>query len=295
MMGDSCLKRKRFFSPYILMLVLSLAVSNVIGSSNNLNTSEFPMNRSQIIQSIYAIQSNVIEIHVSIAFYEKLAFQLITKDHLPRVAPMLNSSTLLVLHRVERMTPSDPNDARTTLNMVVQNLDSLLCQLEKGGVKIVYEEPQQAAIGIWNGVRDPSGNIINLIERVDDVGDLSQPRVQNVSIIGTDIDRAVQFYSGVLGMEILTKDYDPVIPLRTEGVISNIALHGIAETNADVVYPGGTQTFLVFQVNDLQSVMERLKGQGVVFLHDSPQQAAPGEYAAFQDPFGLVHELLELK
>jgi catechol 2,3-dioxygenase-like lactoylglutathione lyase family enzyme len=243
---------------------------------------------------VYGIQTNVTDLDEAVGFYEALDFTLVSRDYFPRVAPMMNGNTLLVLHRVEKETPTDPNGARTSLNMAVKSLDAIIDTLAKQGIEIIHEEPQVAAIGIWKAIRDPFGNIINLIEHNHDVGNLEKPKVNNVSIVGTDIDRAVHFYSNVLGLDIFSVKYYPVIPLSVEGAVTNIALHAIAEKIVEKVYPDGTQTFLVFEVSDLSAAMDYLMNKGVEFLHDMPQQAAPGIYVAFKDPFGLVHELLEL-
>ena len=245
---------------------------------------------------IYAVQTNVTDLNRAVEFYQELGFELSTRDYFPRVAPMMNGKTMLVLHHVEKATPTGPSDARTTLNMAVRHLDSIVNEFKNNGIEIIHEEPQEAAIGKWKAIRDRSGNIINLIEPNRDIGDLEKPRVNNVSIVVTDMDRAVDFYCNKLGFDIFSVTYyPPVIPLRTKGVISNIALHESAEKNGQRDYPNGTQTFLVIQVDDLVASMDVLKTKGVEFLHDTPQQAAVGIYAAFRDPFGLVHELLEIR
>jgi len=244
---------------------------------------------------LYAIQTNVTDLDRAVSFYEDLGFFLVTKDHFPRVAPMKNNSTLLVLHKVEKLAPTDPEGARATLNLAVKNLDVIINKFKTKGIKIIHQEPQKAAIGFWKAIVDPFGNIINLIELNRPLENLEKPRVNNISIVGTDIDQAVHFYSNLLGLDIFSVKYYPVIPLKVEGVVNNIALHATADKTVEKIYPNGTQTFLVFEVQDLISTLEYLKSKGVELLHDTPQQATVGIYVAFRDPFGLVHEALELK
>ena len=279
--------------PIYIIIVFSV----VAGCFTQTALTEYVMNMALvgIHPKVYGIQTNVTDLDEAVGFYESLGFTLVSRDYFPRVAPMMNGETMLVLHRVENMTPTDPAGARTTLNLAVKNLDGIIDALEDKGIEIVHEERQVAAIGILKAIRDPFGNVINLIELNYDVGDLEKPKVNNVSIVGTDIDEAVHFYSNVLGFDIFSVKFYPVIPLSTEGVVTNIALHATAEKNVEKVYPDGTQTFLVIQVDDLVSAMEYMKSKGVEFIHETPQQAAPGIYAAFKDPFGLVHELLETR
>ena len=121
-------------------------------------------------------------------------------------------------------------------------------------------------------------------------------RVYAIQTNVTDLDKAVEFYDNLLGFDILSvKFYPPVIPLKTEGVIPNIAWHESAKRIAQIDYPKATQTFLVIQVENLVSAMAYLKGKGVKFIHNTPRRAAVGNYVAFRDPFGLVHELVELR
>lgn len=57
-----------------------------------------------------------------------------------------------------------------------------------------------------------------------------------------------------------------------------------------VGYSEEARTVLVFAVEDVEERFRSLKESGVVFLHSRP---TPQRYAAFVDPFGNVHEILE--
>ena len=272
-----------------IFLMISTSVYKVSGQKVELK-------KFNIKPKIYAVQINVTDLDQAVEFYKDLGFEIITKDYYPRVAPMLNGKTMLALHKVDKRTPTDPNGARTTLNLIVKDLSSKITELENKGIKIIHKASQKAAVGIWKAILDPFGNIVNLIENENFKGNLDRPKVYNISVVVTDMDRAVDFYDNILGFDIFSvKYYPPVVPLKTEGVISSIALHESADKPAVKKYPDGTQTFLVMQVDNLNATINYLKEMGVEFIHNTPQQAAIGIYAAFKDPFGLIHELVELK
>ena len=49
---------------------------------------------------------------------------------------------------------------------------------------------------------------------------------------------------------------------------------------------------LVFSVENLDEKIAKLKSEGVIFVHHTPNQNRWGRYAAFKDPSGIVHELM---
>ncbi|MBC3767137.1 VOC family protein [Neptunicella marina] len=98
------------------------------------------------------------------------------------------------------------------------------------------------------------------------------------------------FYVNVLGLEVIEE--------FAGGVKLNIGNHEV------YMFQGGMESIeyehgynanstLVFTVEDLDKQIEELKSKGVVFVHKSPNQNKWGRYAAFKDPSGIVHELME--
>jgi len=49
------------------------------------------------------------------------------------------------------------------------------------------------------------------------------------------------------------------------------------------------------ETDDLAATLNSLKEKGVELIHQTPQKCPVGVYAAFKDPFGNVHELLEFR
>ncbi len=277
------------------IVIAMLLCCAVICSCRSMETGQTESASISPKPKVFAVQVNVTDIDQAIAIYGELGFEVVTRDYHPQFVPMKNGRTRLTLHKVEKATETHPNVARTNINLKIDNLDDAVQRLANNGFEVIHKTPQKAAVGIWKSIRDPFGNIINLMQFNQTVEGSAKPEVYNVTIKVTDIDRAVDWYSNLLGFDILSvKYYPPVIPLRTDGVISNIALHETAERIAQIDYPNGTQTFLVIEVSDLLATMEYLKVRGVEFIYETPQQAPIGIYTAFRDPFGLVHELVEI-
>lgn len=119
-------------------------------------------------------------------------------------------------------------------------------------------------------------------------------KVGIVQINVSDMDDAIAWYRDVLGFEV-SKEHDhyPVaVDLVHEG--RRLLLHR-ANRPARIDYPNVAQTLVCFQTDDLAQTMSSLRQQGVELLHDAPQPFPAGVFAAFRDPFGNVHELVEFR
>jgi catechol 2,3-dioxygenase len=98
-----------------------------------------------------------------------------------------------------------------------------------------------------------------------------------------DMDRAVAFYTQVLGLELVRRDGDEWAELEAGG--TRLALHGARPDSA----PGGT---VVFRVDDLVVARAALEARGVAFDH-AGEVDGYASYALFRDPFGNGLQLIE--
>jgi len=119
-------------------------------------------------------------------------------------------------------------------------------------------------------------------------------KVAMVQINVSDMDQAIAWYQDVLEFEVAKEHYHyPVaVDLVHEGC--RLLLHR-AERPARIDYPDVAQTLVCLQTDDIAAHMKSLKHRGVELLHDVPQLFPAGVFAAFRDPFGNVHELVELR
>ncbi len=119
------------------------------------------------------------------------------------------------------------------------------------------------------------------------------PKIGIIQIGVTDLDRATQWYCEKLGFVTSEKcDLLPVaVELEHEGC--RLLLHR-AEKPAVIDYPNVAQTLICFQTDDIRKTLAELKRKDVELIHETPERFPEGLFAAFRDPFGNVHELVEL-
>lgn len=105
-----------------------------------------------------------------------------------------------------------------------------------------------------------------------------------------DLKVSKVFYSDVLGVEII-EERDDAIKLN----IGNHVVFMFQGTSQAVEYQHGynANSSLVFTVENLDEKIDDLKSKSVDFVHKSPNENRWGRYAAFKDPSGIIHELME--
>ncbi len=108
-------------------------------------------------------------------------------------------------------------------------------------------------------------------------------QVMQVAILVADMKKAVNFYSYVLGLPVITKS-DKTAEFRTDGV--SLAVKPREQA-------GGTGTTqITFQVADLEVVFNDAKRRGAKVLAP-PRTVDGGRVARLADPDGNIIELFE--
>lgn len=119
------------------------------------------------------------------------------------------------------------------------------------------------------------------------------PKVCVIQINVSDMNDAIDFYCNKLGFEVRSKRYYPDIVDLVHDAIPLILYKVPKHTKID--YPNVAQTLINIQTDNLDSSLKDLKSKGVELIHETPQDCPVGVYAAFRDPFGNVHELVEFR
>lgn len=109
-------------------------------------------------------------------------------------------------------------------------------------------------------------------------------------LVVNDLGISKAFYVNLLDHQVLEDFHDsvklkcgPHIILMFQGALQAV----------DYAHGFDANSSLIFAVADLDVKMQQLKSKGVVFIHERPNQNRWGRYAAFKDPSGIVHELME--
>ena len=117
----------------------------------------------------------------------------------------------------------------------------------------------------------------------------------SVRYLVSDVEAAIQFYSGCLGFE-LQQQFGPAMAILKKGDLT-LWLAGPASSAAQAMpdgkkpEPGGWNRF-VFQVEDLSGLVNNLRSQGVRFRNEI-LQGPGGSQILCEDPSGNVVELFQ--
>ena len=124
-------------------------------------------------------------------------------------------------------------------------------------------------------------------------------KVATVAVVVDDYDRAIAFYSGVLGLE-LTAD-TPLGPGKRWVVVSGaggarllLAQADGAQQAAAVGNQTGGRVGFFLETDDFERDHARLVAAGVTFL-EAPRHEAYGSVAVFEDLYGNKWDLIEPK
>ena len=109
-------------------------------------------------------------------------------------------------------------------------------------------------------------------------------------LVVKDLHISKEFYVKVLELDLI-EEHSDCLKLKS-GHHKVFIFQGATDT---VEYEHGynANSTLVFTVCNLDETIKKLKSKGVVFIHESPNKNRWGRYAAFKDPSGITHELME--
>ncbi|MHA1354901.1 MAG: VOC family protein [Candidatus Heimdallarchaeota archaeon] len=111
----------------------------------------------------------------------------------------------------------------------------------------------------------------------------------------TDLDLAIKWYTEKLDFKLSKDNYFPpqAVDLEQEGNILLILykVDNIRTSN----YPNDTGSIIIFQTDDLVKTMKKLQERDVELISPEPIEFPAGVFNAFKDPFGNVHEIMQLK
>jgi hypothetical protein len=91
-----------------------------------------------------------------------------SRDHYPQIVRLAHDDVdrfSLLLYRVDQPAKIDYlRDSQILFNVETDNLEGAMGRLREQGIEVLHETPEPCPVGIYAGVRDPSGNVLELIE-----------------------------------------------------------------------------------------------------------------------------------
>jgi catechol 2,3-dioxygenase-like lactoylglutathione lyase family enzyme len=119
--------------------------------------------------------------------------------------------------------------------------------------------------------------------------------IVQLNVVG--LQAGIDWYTNILGFKVSKENnflhHGTTVQLEHDQGF-RLILHN-AKKPAKIDYPDDVQTMVVWKTRDLAATMEQMKSRGVDFIFSEPQKINVGSFVAFRDPFGNVHELMELK
>jgi glyoxylase I family protein len=115
-------------------------------------------------------------------------------------------------------------------------------------------------------------------------------KLNRIMIFVPDIPKARKFYTDVLGFEVASES-ETHLSFADAGC--EFVAYKCQKSTAPGDYANEARSVFVFEVPDLDAALARLRAHNVTILHAKPGENESGRYAAFVDPFGIVHEIFE--
>jgi catechol 2,3-dioxygenase-like lactoylglutathione lyase family enzyme len=112
-----------------------------------------------------------------------------------------------------------------------------------------------------------------------------------ILVFAPDLQVARQFYGEALGLELA---HEAETRLSFRGSDFELTVFACERPTRSEGYSREAGSSVAFAVPSLDAAIPELSARGVRFLHDSPQEGPLGRYVALTDPFGTVHELVEV-
>lgn len=127
--------------------------------------------------------------------------------------------------------------------------------------------------------------------------------VNHIAIAVRNIEEAEKLYETALGLKVTHREV-----VEEQGVRASMLETAAGDTTIELLEPIGENSpifkylekrgegihHICFKVDDIESVLERLKNQGVKLINDAPRPGVDGTKVAFLHPKALKGVLIEL-
>lgn len=126
--------------------------------------------------------------------------------------------------------------------------------------------------------------------------------IVHVALVVRDYDEAIEFYTKILHFELIEDTYQPeqdkrwvtVRPPGSGGVTLLLAQASKPEQEPFIGNQTGGRVFLFLNTDDFWRDYNDMNAKGIKFVRE-PQEQEYGTVAVFEDLYGNLWDLLELK
>jgi len=126
--------------------------------------------------------------------------------------------------------------------------------------------------------------------------------IVHIALVVRDYDEAIDFYTNKLNFDLIEDTYQAeqdkrwvvVSPPGSSGTTLLLARASKPEQEPFVGNQAGARVFLFLNTDDFWRDFEAMKAKGIKFIRE-PKQAEYGMVAVFEDLYGNLWDLLQLK
>jgi len=129
-----------------------------------------------------------------------------------------------------------------------------------------------------------------------------QQTILHVAVVVRDYDEAIAFFCGKLRFELIEDTYQPeqdkrwvlVAPRGSTGTSILLARATTSEQEAFIGRQTGGRVFLFLATDDFWRDFDEMRSLGIKFVRE-PKEAPYGTVAVFEDLYGNLWDLIQLK
>jgi predicted enzyme related to lactoylglutathione lyase len=247
---------------------------------------------AQLPLKIYGVQINVTDMKKALAFYaDVLGFEIgkSTPDSNRVWLRPKTGSDILFLNKVSYLLPINDKEARPSLTLQVNHLDSAIMTLKSKGINIDKSAKRKEGVGYAIYLEDPFGTRISLMhETVVQNPHFSEPAIYNYGFYIPDMTIARKFFTNQLGFVSLSEKYLPLdLPLGNADKSFAFMLH--TREGVEAIHynsPDNEHIVILFRCDDLDKTMTAFKDKKINI---------DGPMFYFYDPFGYISKVIEPK
>ncbi|MDZ7650332.1 MAG: VOC family protein [Cytophagales bacterium] len=257
------------------------------------------MSSDSLMLRTYGVKINVTDMANAVDFYtQQLGFEVESKVNYPKMVVLKsNDANKLILNLVRNLVDEGPRDCKIGLTLQVNDYDKAVEKMKDNGVDFETNVKRKEGVGYSIYFSDPFGTMLSIMQvTVVKEDPFPEPKIYNYGIQVSDMEKGRRFFKK-LGFVERSDRYLPLdMPLGHPDNSFAFMLH-YREGTEPIYYNTANDEHIVimFKVNNLESAIEIMKKKGIEIIQSKVQQTELGRYVSFRDPFGMVHELIEMK
>lgn len=257
--------------------------------------------QDDVVIKTYGVKINVTDVAKALKFYRDILGFAVEQGNENGNTILLKPATgnvKIVLQKVSYLLPAGENEAKASLTLQVNNLDSAINNLKAKGIDFKKYPKRKEGVGYSIYIEDPFGTRLAMMHQtVVATAYFNEPKIYNYGLYAPDMDTAKAFFTAKLGFLVLSEKYLPLdLPLGNKDKSFAFMLH--TRNNIESIHYNSADNepiVILFQTNSLSEAIKTLKSRQVKLVSGKIESGAIGNMISFYDPFGYISQIVEVK